>query len=85
MQAFSFYKGVVMGGQVLLIYLGFILVSVVDKYHYKGIMWGALKSGNIWMTVIANVWICLTIPAIRWLWNVLKYKALRNVDSKKLL
>jgi hypothetical protein len=70
----SIYKAIIIIGQILLTYLGFIIVSAIDKYHYKGIFWGALKGGGVWMSIICSVWISLTIPAVRWLYNVLKHR-----------
>ena len=83
--ALSIYKGVIIGSQILLAYFGFIIVSVVDKYHYKGIFWGALRGGNIWMSIICCVWISLTLPGIRWLWNVLRHRGLKSSDNGKKL
>jgi hypothetical protein len=84
-QALSLYKTVILLGQILAIYIGFLVVSILDKYHYRGIVWNALLAGNIWVTFLGCLWICLTIPAVRWLWNVLKNRKLRSAESKKLL
>jgi hypothetical protein len=84
-QALSFYKAIILASQVLLIYIGFVIVSAIDKYHYKGILWSALKAGNIWATIIGLVWITLTLPAVRWLWNALRNRRLRTDNVKKLI
>lgn len=84
-QAMSPYKVVVLLGQVFAIYLGFIVVSLMDRYHYRGVVWGVLAAGNIWVTFLGCLWICLTVPATRWLWNVLRHKKLKSTDPKKLI
>jgi len=76
---------VVILGQILIIYIAFIVVSVLDKYHYRGIAWNVLNAGNVWVTFLGCLWICLTVPAGRWLWNVLRSKKLRTGHSRKLL
>ena len=85
MQAFSVYKGIVLLGQIVMTYVGFVIVSVLDTYHYKGILWAALKAGNVWVTIVALVWISLTFPAIRWLWSMLRHKGLRKRELRKLI
>lgn len=73
-QSLSIFKGVVLLGQLALIYLSFLIVSLTDTYHYKGILWNALSSGNIFLTVIASVWVSLSLPALRLLWSMLGTK-----------
>jgi len=82
-QSFSIYKGVVVVVQLVLIYLGFIVVSVVDKYYYYGILWNALAAGNVVVTGIACVWICLTLPLLRLIRNLMRTRNLRLRATKK--
>jgi hypothetical protein len=82
-QSLSVYKAVVIMGQVVLIYIGFIIVSLMDKYYYKGVLWSALAAGNITVTAIACIWICLTVPAVRLLFTIMKSRGLRSKEAKK--
>ena len=37
--SFSLYKSIILLVQILVFYLGLIVISEVDKYAYKGIIW----------------------------------------------
>ena len=69
--------------QLLLAYLGFIAVSVIDKYFYYGILWNALSAGNLVVTAIGCVWVCLTLPALRVLRQLMKTRNLKLKTGKR--
>lgn len=83
-QSVSVYKIIIIVSQVILIYIGFIIVSMVDRYFYQGILWSALSAGNISVTIIACVWICLTVPALRILFSIIKSRGLKSKENKKI-
>ena len=69
--------------QVLFIYLGFVIVSVVDKYFYYGILWNVLSSGNLIVTGIACIWVSLVVPGVRLLRVLVRGRALKLPSTKK--
>lgn len=80
--AISIYKIIVIAVQLLTLYIGFIIVSVTDTYGYYGILWNALV-GKVFLTAIICIWICLTLPAIRLLLQLMKGKRLKRADKAK--
>jgi hypothetical protein len=75
--AFSIYKLIVILVQILVLYVGFIIVSASDTYGYYGILWNAL-SGKVFLTAVTSIWICLTLPAIRMVLHLMKGKKLKH-------
>ena len=82
-QNFSIYKAIIILSQIVFIYLCFILISVIDKYHFKAILWNILTAGNLLITIIICIWLCLTIPAIRLLWSLVKDRRFRWDKPRK--
>jgi hypothetical protein len=69
--------------QILVLYGGFILVSLLDTFGYYGILWSALV-GKSFITAVCCIWIGLTLPAIRLLLQLMnKSKKLRRGDQAK--
>ena len=73
---FSLYKLVVVVGQLVVFYLGAIIISATDTYYYKGILW-AFK-GKALMTGIALCWMGMTLPALRTLYLLMKKRNLKR-------
>ena len=80
--AISIYKLIVLAVQLLTLYIGFIILSVTDTYGYYGILWNALV-GKVFLTAIILIWICLTLPAIRLLLQLMKGKKLKRAEKAK--
>jgi hypothetical protein len=80
--SFSAYKGLVILAQIVVLYIGFIIVSVTDTYGYYGILWNALN-GKSFLTAICCIWIGVTLPAIRMLLHLMKGKKLKRSDKAR--
>lgn len=78
----SIYKMVVIAVQILVIYLGFIIVSATDTYGFKAILWNSMN-GKKFITAVMCIWICLTLPAIRMLLHLMRNKSLKKNDKTK--
>jgi hypothetical protein len=81
-KSFSLYRAIVILVQILLVYIGLIIISSTDTYHFAGILGEAL-SGKVFVNAVCCVWICLTIPALRLLFQLLKSRKLRKGDKLK--
>jgi hypothetical protein len=83
--SFSVFKAIVIIVQIIILYGGFILVSLLDTYDYYGILWSALI-GKSFITGVCCIWIGLTLPAIRLLLQLMtKSKKLRRGEPAKKL
>lgn len=72
----------VMAVQIVIIYLGFIIVSATDTYGFKSVLWNSLN-GKKFITAVICIWICLTLPAIRMLLHLLRNKGLKKTDKAR--
>lgn len=61
--SFSLYKGLIILIQILMLYLGFIIVSSTDTYYYYGILTDFMK-GKTLLLSFCLIWISLTFPAL---------------------
>ena len=61
--SFSFYKGGIILIQILLLYVGFIIVSATDTYYFYGIL-SEFMNGKALLTSICLIWISLSMPAL---------------------
>lgn len=78
----SIYKLIILGVQILVLYIGFMIVSVSDTYEYYGILWSAMV-GKIFMTALICIWICVSLPAIRMLLHLIKSKKVKKAEKFK--
>lgn len=78
----SVYKVIILIAQVVTFYIGLIIISEADTYHYGGIVWYVFAGRTI-LVGIFGVWIVLGVYWLKFMvGEVLKQPATRNVYQK---